>query len=270
MIKVLVSGAAGRMGKRIIALANENDSIEISGALEAPGNPSIGKDAGELAGVGPLGVPVTFDNKEAIKGCDVIIDFSSPEATVSNVEEASRIGKAIVIGTTGLSEEQKTIVVQAGSKIRCLMAPNMSLGVNLLFSLVENVASALGDNYDIEIIESHHNLKKDAPSGTAAKLAEIIATSLERNLAEVGVYGRHGLVGARKKKEIGIMSLRAGDIVGEHTVMFATSGERIELTHKAHSRDAFAKGALQAALWLVNQPAGLYDMRDVLGLRESK
>ncbi|MFH0957081.1 MAG: 4-hydroxy-tetrahydrodipicolinate reductase [Pseudomonadota bacterium] len=266
MFKVLVSGAAGRMGRRIIALAHENDSIEISGALEAPGNPSIGQDAGELAGVGHIGVRVTDDWKSAIKGCDVIIDFSSPEATVRNTAEASNNGKAIVIGTTGLSEDQKAVVAEAGSKIRCLMAPNMSLGVNLLFNLVARVASALGDNYDIEIIESHHNLKKDAPSGTAAKLAEIIASTLERNLAEVGVYGRKGIVGARKPKEIGIMALRAGDIVGEHTVMFVTNGERIELTHKAHSRDALAKGAVQAALWLVDQPAGLYDMQDVLGL----
>jgi len=270
MIKVLVSGAAGRMGKRIIALAHENDSIEISGALEAPGNPTIGKDAGELAGVGPLGVRVTDDCESAIKACDVIIDFSSPAATVRNVEEASRTGKAIVIGTTGLSEDQKAIVAEAGSKIRCLMAPNMSLGVNLLFNLVEQVASVIGDDYDIEIIESHHNLKKDAPSGTAVKLAEIIAAKLKRNLSEVGVYGRQGIVGARKPKEIGIMAVRAGDIVGEHTVMFATNGERIELTHKAHSRDALAKGAVQAALWLVIQPAGLYDMRDVLGLRAAK
>lgn len=267
MVKVLVSGAAGRMGKRIIALANDNEALEVSGALEAPENPYLGKDAGEVVGVGFLGVKVTDDYKDAIRGCDVIIDFSSPEATARNVGEACETGKAIVIGTTGLSDDQREAVVKAGSKIRCLMAPNMSLGVNLLFNLVEKVASVLGDDYDIEIIESHHNLKKDSPSGTAAKLAEIVATTLKRDLAEVGVYGRHGIVGARKPKEIGIMAVRAGDIVGEHTVMFVTNGERIELTHKAHSRDALAKGAVQAALWIVNQPAGLYDMRDVLGLR---
>ncbi|MCX5874664.1 MAG: 4-hydroxy-tetrahydrodipicolinate reductase, partial [Deltaproteobacteria bacterium] len=178
-------------------------------------------------------------------------------------------GKAVVIGTTGLSDHLKAAVLEAGLKTRCRMAPNMTLGVNLLFNLVAKVAAALGDNYDVEIIESHHNLKKDAPSGTAAKLAEIITSSLDRELKEVGVYGRQGIVGARKPKEIGIMAVRAGDIVGEHTVMFVTNGERIELTHRAHSRDAFAKGAVEAALWLMNQPVGMYDMRDVLGLKET-
>lgn len=269
MIKVAVSGAAGRMGKRIIALAHEHPEISIVAALEAPKNPTLGKDAGDLAGIGPIGIMITDDYAATIEACDVLIDFSSPEATIRNVEEATRAGKAVVIGTTGLSDQQKAAVLEAGLKTRCLMAPNMSLGVNLLFNLVAKVAAALGNNYDVEIIESHHNLKKDAPSGTAAKLAEIIASSLDRDLNEVGVYGRQGIVGARKPKEIGIMAVRAGDIVGEHTVMFVTNGERIELTHRAHSRDAFAKGAVEAALWLMNQPVGMFDMRDVLGLKET-
>jgi 4-hydroxy-tetrahydrodipicolinate reductase len=271
MIKVAISGAAGRMGKRIITLSHEHPKLKITAALDAPNVPSIGKDAGDIAGIGPIGVAVTDDYKAAIASCDVLIDFSSPEATTRNVAEAAKKKKAIVIGTTGLSDQQKVAVNEAALKTRCLMAPNMSLGVNLLFSLVEKVASCLGDNYDVEIIESHHNQKKDAPSGTATKLAEIIAGSLDRDLDEVGIYGRYGMVGARKPKEIGIMSVRAGDIVGEHTVMFCANGERIELTHRAHSRDALAKGAVQATLWLVDKPAGrLYDMGDVLGLKETK
>ena len=267
MIKVAVSGAAGRMGRRIIALSHEHPKLKVVAALDAPKNPSVGEDAGDIAGIGHIGVKVTDDYKAAIALCDVVIDFSSPEATIRNVGEAVNKGKAMIIGTTGLSDQQKIIVSEAASTTPCMLAPNMSLGVNLLFNLVERVASSLGDNYDVEIIESHHNQKKDAPSGTAAKLAEIVAGSLKRDLDEVGIYGRYGMVGARNPKEIGIMSVRAGDIVGEHTVMFCTNGERIELTHKAHSRDAFAKGAVQAAVWIMNEPAGrLYDMRDVLGL----
>ncbi|MGC8602415.1 MAG: 4-hydroxy-tetrahydrodipicolinate reductase [Desulfomonilaceae bacterium] len=267
MIKVAVSGAAGRMGKRIIILTHEHPELKIVAAFDAPENPAIGKDAGDIAGIGPIGVTVSDDFKAAIDSCDVIVDFSAPDATIRNVKEAVKRHKALVIGTTGLSDKQKVAVKEAATKVPCLLAPNMSMGVNLLFSLVKQVASSLGDNYDIEIIEAHHNQKKDAPSGTAAKLAEIVANSLGRNLDEVGVYGRYGMVGARNPKEIGIMSVRAGDIVGEHTVMFCTNGERIELTHKAHSRDAFAKGAVQAAAWIVNKPVGrLYDMRDVLGL----
>ncbi|MCL5124777.1 MAG: 4-hydroxy-tetrahydrodipicolinate reductase [Deltaproteobacteria bacterium] len=267
MIKVAVSGAAGRMGRRVIALSHEHPKLKVVAALDAPENPLIGKDAGELAGIGHIGVTVTDDYKAAISSCDVVVDFSSPEATVRNVGEAAGKGKAIVIGTTGLSDKQKGIVNEAAAKIPCMMAPNMSLGVNLLFSLVRTVAESLGNNYDVEIIEAHHNQKKDAPSGTAAKLAEIVSASLKRDLDEVGIYGRYGMVGARNPKEIGIMSVRAGDIVGEHTVMFCANGERIELTHRAHSRDAFARGAVQAAVWIVKKPAGrLYEMRDVLGL----
>ncbi|MGC8660780.1 MAG: 4-hydroxy-tetrahydrodipicolinate reductase [Desulfomonilaceae bacterium] len=267
MIKVAVSGAAGRMGRRIVALSHEHPKLKVVAALDAPEIPLIGKDAGEIAGIGHIDVKVTDDYEAAISIGDVVIDFSSPEATVRNVGECAKKGKAIIIGTTGLSDKQKAIVSEAATKIPCMMAPNMSLGVNLMFSLVKTVAESLGNNYDVEIIEAHHNQKKDAPSGTAARLAEIISASLKRDLDEVGIYGRYGIVGARNPKEIGIMSVRAGDIVGEHTVMFCTNGERIELTHKAHSRDAFAKGAVQAAVWISKKPAGrLYDMRDVLGL----
>lgn len=255
------------MGKRILALAHENAELEISGALEASGHPDIGKDAGEGAGIGKLGITISDNVDAVLQGCDVLVEFSSPDASVEHVKAARSAGKAIVVGTTGLSEEQKSLVVEAGSSIRVLMAPNMSMGVNLLFSLVERVAAALGDGYDVEIVEAHHKMKKDAPSGTANRLAEIIAGTLKRDLGKVGVYGRQGLIGERKPEEIAVMTLRGGDIVGEHTVMFVTTGERIELTHRAHSRDAFAKGAVQAAVWLMAQPVGVYDMQDVLGLK---
>jgi 4-hydroxy-tetrahydrodipicolinate reductase len=217
--------------------------------------------------VGKLGIPVKDRVEEAIEDCDALIDFSGPEASVANVIASARKSKAIVVGTTGLSQEQYTEIVTVGMSTRCLVAPNMSMGVNLLFALIGDVAEALGASYDVEIVESHHSLKKDAPSGTANKLAQIIAEALNRNMSQVGVYGRKGLVGERTQSEIGVHAVRAGDIVGEHTIMFVTQGERIEITHRAHSRDAFAKGALQAALWLVSQPNGLYDMQDVLGLK---
>ncbi len=267
-MKIAVSGAAGRMGRRIIALAYDNHDIEISAALETDSNPLIGQDVGSVAGIGSIGIPISNNVDDVVSNSDVLIDFSSPEATIEHLRVVNKAGKAIVIGTTGLSEEQRLEVTHLARTTKCLMAPNMSLGVNLLFNLVEKVAKALGDNYDVEIVESHHNQKKDAPSGTANKLAEIIASSLNRDLNQVGVYGRHGIIGARKPSEIGVMALRGGDIVGEHTVMFVTGGERLELIHRAHSRDSFAKGAIQAALWIYDKPAGLYDMRDVLGLRD--
>jgi 4-hydroxy-tetrahydrodipicolinate reductase len=267
-MKIAVSGAAGRMGKRILTLAHAHPDMEISGALEYPGNPAVGSDAGELAGLGNLGVKISDDVDAVLAGCDVLIDFTSPEASVKHVKAAAAAGKAIVVGATGISEDQKKEMVEAGSGTRCVIAPNMSMGVNLLFSIVERVACALGDAYDVEIVEAHHNKKKDAPSGTAVRLAEIVSSALSRDLGQVGVYGRQGIIGERKPEEIAVMALRGGDIVGEHTVMFATTGERIELTHRAHSRNAFAKGAVQAALWLESKPNGVYDMQDVLGLKE--
>lgn len=266
-MKIAVSGAAGRVGKRILALANDHPEIHISGALESAGHPSLGKDAGEVAGIGTLGIPIADEVASVLDGCDVLIDFSGPQASVAHVRAAAESGKAIVVGTTGFSEEQKKEMSRVGSNTRCLIAPNMSMGMNLLFSLVESVAQALGEGYDVEIVEAHHNMKKDAPSGTANKLAEIIAQARGLDLASAGVYGREGIVGQRKPDEIGVMAVRGGDILGEHTVLFVTNGERVELIHRAHSRDAFAKGAVQAALWLVSRPNGVYDMQDVLGLK---
>lgn len=265
-MKIAVSGAAGRMGKRILALAHEHPEIEIVGAVEGSGNPMIGQDAGESAGIGRLGVPITDNIKDILQKCDVLVDFSAPGPSVENAKIAAELGKAIVIGTTGFSEAQRAELAKTAQKSKCLVAPNMSMGVNLLFSIAGKIAEALGPDYDIEIVEAHHRLKKDAPSGTADRLARIIADSLGRDLSEAGVYGRKGIVGERTPKEIGVMAVRGGDIVGDHTVMYVTNGERIELTHRAHNRDAFAKGAIQAALWLVLQPNGLYDMQDVLGL----
>ncbi len=267
---IAISGAAGRMGRRILALGSQRPDFVITGALDSPDHPAQGRDAGEIAGIGNIGVPISSDRTEVLKKCEILIDFSAPAVSVENVKSAAELDKAIVIGTTGFSEDQRKELVEAGQKTRCLIAPNMSLGVNLLFGLVEITARILGHNYDVEIIESHHKMKKDAPSGTADKLARVIAQNLDRDLNSSAVYGRHGIIGERKTEEIGIMSLRGGDIVGEHTVMFITEGERIELTHRAHSRDAFAKGALQAASWLVSKPKGLYDMQDVLGLKEKK
>ncbi len=266
-MNIAVSGAAGRMGKRVIALAHENTECTISGAMEFAQSPLLGVDAGENAGIGHLDVPITSDVHEILKHCDVLVDFSTPAASVANSEAAAAVGKAIVVGTTGFSEEQKSALLAAGSRTRCLVAPNMSVGVNLLFKVVESVARALGPEYDVEIVEAHHRMKKDAPSGTADKLAQLIAHALGRDLKTAAVYGRQGQVGERTPQEIGVMALRGGDIVGEHTVMFITGGERIELIHRAHSRDALAKGAVRAALWLVSQPNGVYDMQDVLGLK---
>jgi 4-hydroxy-tetrahydrodipicolinate reductase len=266
-MKIAVSGAAGRMGKRILALAHENPQCTISGAMEFAQSPFMGMDAGEIAGIGHIGISITSDVQEVLKNCDLLIDFSAPAASVAHVEAAAELGKAVVVGTTGFSDDQKTALLAAGIRTRCLVAPNMSMGVNLLFKVAESVALALGPDYDVEIVEAHHRMKKDAPSGTADKLAQVIAKALGRDLKTAGVYGRQGQVGERTPQEIGVMALRGGDIVGEHTVMFVTGGERIELIHRAHSRDAFAKGAVRAALWLFSQPNGVYDMQDVLGLK---
>lgn len=266
-MKLAVSGAGGRMGKRILALAHEHPEVEISGALEATGNPVVGKDAGENAGIGHIGVPISDSIEDVLRHCEVLADFSAPAASMANVAAAAAAGKAIVVGTTGFSEDQKREIMKIGASTRCLIAPNMSIGVNVLFSIAGKVAAALGDGYDVEIVEAHHRMKKDAPSGTALKLAEIVADALGRKLSENAVYGRQGQVGERKPREIGILAVRGGDIVGEHTVTFVTGGERIELIHRAHSRDALARGAVQAAVWLVSKPAGIYDMQDVLGLK---
>ncbi|MFQ5466095.1 MAG: 4-hydroxy-tetrahydrodipicolinate reductase [Thermodesulfobacteriota bacterium] len=266
MLKVAVTGAAGRMGKAIIVSVNSTEGVRLAGALERQGSPAVGRDAGEIASTGRLGVEITDDREAAFSGADVIIDFSHPDATIKTLEGAVERGQGMVIGTTGFSQQQRETIRELAGRTRVVMAPNMSVGVNLLLKLADAASRVIGDEYDIEIIEAHHRHKKDAPSGTAIRLAEVITLALDRDLEDVAVYARKGIIGERRPEEIGIQSIRAGDIVGDHTVIFATPGERIELTHKASSRETFSKGAVRAALWLVDRPKGLYDMQDVLGL----
>jgi 4-hydroxy-tetrahydrodipicolinate reductase len=264
MIKIIVCGACGRMGRRIIACAVEEGTIAVVGAVEREGHPCLGKDAGEVAGVARLGVPVTADLKAVAGSADAIVDFSHHEAGAGNAAVAASLRKPIVIGTTGLNEGEMQAIRDASHTVACLVAPNMSVGVNLLFRVVADVARSLGDNYDAEIVEAHHRFKKDAPSGTAKRLASLIADAWGKRLDAVACHGRSGEPGERPKGQIGIHAVRQGDVVGEHTVSFASLGERVELVHKAHSRDTFARGALRAAQWIVGKPAGLYDMADVL------
>lgn len=269
MKKVIIAGSSGRMGVMIMKAVKETAGLELAGAVERPDHPSVGVDAGIVAGLGENGVIVAGDLADVLSLGDVIIDFTSPQAAMKNLEIAAGAGKAIVIGATGLSAEDKGRAAELAEKTRVVMAPNMSVGVNLLFKIVGEVAKVLGPDYDVEIIESHHRMKKDAPSGTAVKLAEIIAEALDRNIDQCGVYGRHGLPGARTREEIGVLAVRAGDIVGDHTVLYGGIGERIEITHRAHSRETFARGAIRAAAWILSRPKGLYDMQDVLGLSQT-
>ncbi len=267
MIKIGVAGAAGKMGGRISVLSGEYEGIQLAGVFERKGHKDIGSDIGVLTGSGQSGLELRSGIDEIIGDVDLIIDFTSIESTKENLRVAAEKGRAMVIGTTGFTKDDMKEIGPLAESIPCVMASNMSLGVNLLLKVLREVASVLGDEYDIEIIEAHHRLKKDAPSGTALKIAQVIADAVNRDLEEVAVYERKGMIGARRRKEIGIQTIRAGDIVGEHTVMFGGLGERIEITHKASSRDTFARGALKAALWLAGKPAGLYDMQDVLGLK---
>lgn len=267
MINVIVTGAAGRMGRRLVALVEQSESLSLAGAVEGRGHPSIGADAGQVAGCGSIGITITEDLGACVERGEVVIDFSSPAATLQHVAIAVQHKLAMVIGTTGFSADESEEVRSRAQAVPCVLSPNMSVGINLVFSLIAEMARVLGDGYDIEVIEAHHRLKKDAPSGTALKMAEILASATGRDLDQVGVYARKGLIGERKKGEIGIQTIRAGDIVGDHTVLFGGMGERIEITHRAQSRDTFAAGALRAAQWAVRQPPGLYDMADVLGIR---
>jgi len=266
MPEVVVAGAAGRMGSRIVACLAETPDLELVGALEAAGHPAIGRDAGEVAGVGPRAVGITGDAASLIRAGRLLIEFSIPEATLEHLQLVSATGARAVIGTTGFTPAQREEIAALSRRAAILVAPNMSVAVTLAYAVLATMARALGDEYDIEIVETHHRFKKDAPSGTALRMAEVIAEAVGRDLGSVAVYGRQGHPGERPGREIGIMSLRSGDVVGEHTVSFGTLGERLELTHRAHSRDTFARGALRAARWLATRPPGLYSMQDVLGL----
>ena len=267
MINVIVAGAAGRMGSRLIALIKESAALTLAGALEGKGHSALAADAGEAAGVGKMGVPVTDDLPALLKRGEVVIDFSAPEATLAHLRAVAQQKRAMVIGTTGFNAVQLEELKSLARQVPCVCSPNMSVGVNLIYKVIGEMARTLGEEYDIEVIEAHHRLKKDAPSGTALKIAEVLAQAVNRDLDQVGVYARKGLVGERKKQEIGIQTIRAGDIVGDHTVLFGGMGERIEVTHRASNRDTFARGALRAARWVVKQPPGLYDMMDVLNLK---
>ncbi|MGD0281687.1 MAG: 4-hydroxy-tetrahydrodipicolinate reductase [Dissulfurispiraceae bacterium] len=267
MKKIIVTGATGRMGGRILALLKEYPDLQLAGALEKKGCKDVGRDVGYLLGSGEINIQLSDVLENIIAKGDIVIDFTVPAATMQNAKIAAANGKAMVIGTTGLSKDEVEAIRLLSVDVPVVLAPNMSVGVNVLLKVLRDVARVLGDDYDIEIIEAHHRMKKDAPSGTALKMAQVIADAVQRNLDEVGVYARKGIIGERSKKEIGIQTIRAGDIVGEHTVLFGGLGERIEITHKASSRDTFARGALRAALWVADRGPGLYDMQDVLGLK---
>ena len=266
MIKIAVCGAAGRMGQRILVAAVEA-GCTISGALERPGHPQIGQDAGLIAGCGQLGVAISDDLNAVVEGCDVLIDFTTPKISLKNLEVCGLKKKSIVIGSTGFTPEERALAAELAKDIPAVLAPNMSVGVNVCFKMLKDLAKTLGDGFDVEIVELHHNKKKDSPSGTAVRMGEVVAEALGRDYNQVANYHREGICGERTKEEIGMQTVRGGDIVGEHTVYFIGMGERIEISHRAMSRDMFSRGSIRAAKWIVGKAPGLYDMQDVLGLK---
>ncbi|RMF20022.1 MAG: 4-hydroxy-tetrahydrodipicolinate reductase [Gammaproteobacteria bacterium] len=267
MQRVAIAGVAGRMGRVLVEAVSQHEGVQLGAATVRPGSSLVGADAGQVAGVGTLNVACVPYLREALDDFDVLIDFTQPDLTLDMLEICREAGKGVVIGTTGLSDEQIARIREAARDIPVVFAPNMSVGINVLLKVLEMTAKVLGDGYDVEVIEAHHRFKKDAPSGTALKLGEVVADALGRDLKECAVYGREGITGERPAGQIGFETIRAGDIVGEHTVLFAGIGERVEITHKASSRMTFAQGAVRAAAWLKGKPAGLYDMQDVLGLK---
>lgn len=266
MVEIVVCGAAGRMGSTIVRLSQQFPDIELVGAVEFAGSPAIGKDAGEVAGLGKLGVAIGEQIEPLLNEKVVMIDFTQPKASLGFLKAAVKKSSSMVLCTTGFDAAEIAGIEKLAPQTRVVFSANMSVGVNLLLSILGNVARTLGDDYDVEIVETHHRFKKDAPSGTALALGRVVAQALNRDLDEVAVSGRKGIVGERTQKEIALLSIRSGDVVGEHTVSFGGLGERIEFTHRAHSRENFARGALRAAQWLVKQKKGLYSMQDVLGL----
>ncbi len=267
MVRIAVVGASGRMGRCLIKAAFEAEQAELTVAVSRPGSDSVGRDAGELAGIGNLGVSVSDNIASALDQFDVLIDFTRPEPSLQYMEICRLAGKQMVIGTTGYSEEQKSNIQRLAESIPLVFAPNMSVGVNLSLKLLQMAAQVMGEYTDIEVIEAHHRHKVDAPSGTALRMGEVVAETLGRDLSECAIYGREGDTGERDRNTIGFSTIRAGDIVGEHTVMFADQGERVEITHKATSRMTFANGAVRAATWLDGKAPGCYDMQDVLDLK---
>ena len=266
MIKIIIVGIGGKMGRSIFTTLNNDDDISIVGATELPGHEFIGKDLGECMGLENNGVKVSDNIHDTAEDAEIIIDFTAPDSTITNAEYASKNNKSIVIGTTGFSPDQRSSLIKYLETIPSVLSPNMSIGVNLLFEISRNVSHILGEEFDVEIVEAHHKNKVDSPSGTALGLAEAVAEGLEVNLKDNAVFERHGDIGKRKNNEIGIQTIRGGDVVGDHTVMFLGNGERIELTHKALSRENFSKGVLRAVKWLPGKSPGVYSMKDVLGL----
>ncbi|BBN60115.1 4-hydroxy-tetrahydrodipicolinate reductase [Hydrogenovibrio marinus] len=266
-LRVAITGAAGRMGKNLIDAVHQTEGLTVAAAIARPGSSLVGADAGELAGIGTLGVKVVDQIEQVVDDFDVIIDFTTPEATLHNIKVCLTQNKKMVIGTTGFDDAGLAVLREATERIAIIFAANFSVGVNLCLKLLKQAAEVLNEGYDIEIIEGHHRHKVDAPSGTALRMGEVVADTLGRDLKECAVYGREGITGARDPNTIGFATVRAGDIVGDHTVLFATEGERVEITHKASSRMTFAKGAARSCLWVVQKETGLYDMQDVLNLR---
>ena len=266
MLRLGINGAGGRMGRTLVRACMEDDQVRLGGAFEAPSADSIGSDAGEIAGTGRTGVIIRDDSQACHADFEILVDFTVPECTMQSLEICREHGKSMVIGTTGLDARQKLRLQEAARDISIVFAPNMSTGVNLCLQLLQVAARTLGDEYDVEIIEAHHRHKVDAPSGTALRMGEVVAESLGRDLDECAVYGRQRHTGKRDTRTIGFETIRAGDIVGEHTVMFSGVGERVEITHRASSRMSFARGAMRAAVWVASQDPGLYDMQDVLGI----
>jgi 4-hydroxy-tetrahydrodipicolinate reductase len=266
MLRIGVAGVTGRMGKSLVEALAAHPSLTLGAASARPGSTALGEDAGTLCGLPPLGVLTVADLHGCIDDFDTLIDFTSPAATLANLELCVAAGKQLIIGTTGFSADEKARISAASRLIGIVFAPNMSVGVNLCFKLLDLAARVIGEAADIEIVEAHHRHKKDAPSGTALRMGEVVATALGRDLRDCAVYGREGQVGERDRNTIGFATIRAGDIVGDHTVLFATAGERVEITHKASSRMTYATGSLRAAQWLRDKKAGLYSMQDVLGL----
>jgi 4-hydroxy-tetrahydrodipicolinate reductase len=265
-IRVAITGSSGRMGRALLEALAEAPDLRLHAALDRPGSPVLGRDAGELIGA-PNGVSVTDDLAAALDGAQVLIDFTRPEGTLEHLRAAILRGVNLVIGTTGFTDAQRREIADAARTIAIVQAPNFSVGVNLALKLLDLAARVLSQGYDVEIVEAHHRHKVDAPSGTALRMGEVVAQALGRDLRECAVYGREGITGARPDKTIGFATVRGGDIVGEHTVIFAGIGERLEISHKASSRATFAQGALRAARFVAGRPAGLFDMQDVLGLR---
>jgi len=266
MTNIAVLGVSGRMGRCLVRSIRQSDDLSLSGALASSGSPALGRDAGDVANTGPLGVSITASRGEALAGADVAIDFTLPAAAIGNLEAAAELGIPVVIGTTGLDDAAQAAIRRVSHDLPVLVAPNMSLGVNLLFSLVDRASAALGEDYDIEVFEAHHRNKVDAPSGTALRIAEIAAGARGRILADIGIHTRAGQIGPRPRGGIGFAVVRGGDIVGEHRVTYAGIGESLEISHRASDRMTFAYGAVTAARWIIGRPPGLYGMADVLGI----